>query len=89
MELTFPLRKYGTMTNVIFFHSLKALRKDVTAKLVGISLVLKEYRMVFRAGLRHPCTRDVARVSESVKNHEQQASDFYLSETQATSQVQG
>jgi hypothetical protein len=28
---------------------------------------IKEYRMVFRAGLRDPCTRDVARLSESVK----------------------
>ena len=30
--------------------------------------------MVFRAGLRDPCTRDVARFSESVKIHEPQAS---------------
>jgi hypothetical protein len=36
--------------------------------------LLKEYRMVFRAGLRDPCTRDVARLSESVKILEPQAS---------------
>jgi hypothetical protein len=30
--------------------------------------------MVFRAGLRDPCTRDVARLSESVKILEPQAS---------------
>ena len=32
--------------------------------------------MVFRAGLRDPCTRDVARLSESVKILETQASVF-------------
>ena len=32
--------------------------------------------MVFRAGLRDPCTRDVTRFSESVKVHEPQASVF-------------
>ena len=32
--------------------------------------------MVFRAGSRDPCTRDVARFSESVKIHEPQASVF-------------
>jgi hypothetical protein len=37
---------------------------------------LKEYRMVFRAGLRDPCTRNVARLSESVKIPEPQASVF-------------
>jgi hypothetical protein len=37
---------------------------------------LKEYRMVFRVGLRDPCTRDVARLSESVKILEPQASVF-------------
>ena len=37
---------------------------------------LKKYRMVFRAGLRDPCTRDVARLSESVKILEPQASVF-------------
>ena len=35
-----------------------------------VLLIIKEYRMVFRAGLRDPCTRDVARLSESVKIHE-------------------
>ena len=30
------------------------------------SVILKEYRMVFRAGLRDPWTRDIARLSESV-----------------------
>ena len=29
--------------------------------------LLKEYRMVFHAGLCDPCMRDVARLSESVK----------------------
>ena len=38
--------------------------------------VLKEYRMVFRARLRDPCTRDVVRLSESVKILEPQASVF-------------
>jgi hypothetical protein len=38
--------------------------------------------MVFRAGLRDPCTRDVARLSESVKI-------FTLSESRAISQVHG
>ena len=33
--------------------------------------------MVFRAGLRDPCTRDVARLSESVKILEPQASVFF------------
>ena len=33
--------------------------------------------MVARAGLRDPCTRDVARLSESVKKHEPKASVFY------------
>jgi hypothetical protein len=37
---------------------------------------IKEYRMVFRAGLRDPCTRDVARLSESVKILERQVSVF-------------
>ena len=37
---------------------------------------LKEYRMVFRAGLRDPSTRDVARILESVKILEPQASVF-------------
>ena len=32
--------------------------------------------MVFRAGLRDPCTRDVSRLSESVKILEPQASAF-------------
>jgi hypothetical protein len=32
--------------------------------------------MVFRAGLRDPCTRDVARLSESVKILEPAASVF-------------
>jgi hypothetical protein len=35
---------------------------------------LKEYRMVFRVGLRDPCTRDVARLSEKIL--EPQASVF-------------
>jgi hypothetical protein len=35
---------------------------------------IKEYRMAFRAGLRDPCTRDVAKLSESVKILEPQAS---------------
>jgi hypothetical protein len=35
-----------------------------------------EYRMVFLAGLRDPCTRDVARLLESVKILEPQASVF-------------
>ena len=34
----------------------------------SVSIILKEYRMVFRAGLRDPCTGDVSRLSESVKN---------------------
>ena len=38
--------------------------------------ILKEYRMVFRAGLRDPCARDVARLSESVKILEPQANVF-------------
>ena len=29
---------------------------------------IKEYRMVFRAGLRDPCTRDITRVSKKGKN---------------------
>jgi hypothetical protein len=37
---------------------------------------IKEYRMVFRVGLRDPCTRVVARLSESVKILEPQASVF-------------
>jgi hypothetical protein len=49
--------------------------------------------MVFRAGLRDPCTTDVARHSESVKILEPQASVFLvlltLSESRATSQVHG
>jgi hypothetical protein len=36
----------------------------------------KEYRMVFRAGLCDKCTRDFARLSESVKILEPQASVF-------------
>ena len=42
----------------------------------GGGRILKEYRMVFRARLRDPCTRDVARLSESVKILEPQASVF-------------
>jgi hypothetical protein len=38
--------------------------------------IIKEYRMVFRAGLGDSCTRDVARLSESVKILEPQASVF-------------
>jgi hypothetical protein len=48
--------------------------------------------MVFRAGLRDPCTRDVARLSENVKIRlEPQASVFYFyaSDSRATSQVHG
>jgi hypothetical protein len=37
---------------------------------------MKEYRMVFRAGLCESCTRDVAKLSESVKILEPQASVF-------------
>jgi hypothetical protein len=37
---------------------------------------LKKYRMVFRAGLRDPCTRDVARLSEIVEILEPQSSVF-------------
>ena len=40
---------------------------------IGICMTLKEYRMVFCAGLRDPCTRDVVRLSESVKILEPQA----------------
>ena len=46
--------------------------------------------MGFRAGYRDPCTPSVARVSESVKTHEPHSECiFTLSESQATSQVQG
>ena len=41
--------------------------------------LIKEYRMVFRAGLRDRCTRDVARFLESVKILEPQASVFLRS----------
>jgi hypothetical protein len=34
---------------------------------ISVKCVVKEYRMVFCAGLRYPCTRDVARLLESVK----------------------
>jgi hypothetical protein len=44
--------------------------------------------MVFRVGLRDPCTKDVARLSESVKILEPQAS-VTLSESRATSQMHG
>jgi hypothetical protein len=43
---------------------------------IKYTALLKEYRMVFRAGLRDPCTRVVARLSESVKILEAQASVF-------------
>jgi hypothetical protein len=33
-----------------------------------LTLIIKEYWMVFHAGLCHPCMRDVARVLESVKS---------------------
>jgi hypothetical protein len=39
-------------------------------------MLLKKYRMVFRAGLRDPSTREVARLSESVKILEPQANVF-------------
>jgi hypothetical protein len=41
-------------------------RKNVSCA-QGITRI-KEYRMVFRAGLRDPCTRDVARLSGKRKN---------------------
>ena len=43
--------------------------------MIGRYSLLKEYRMVFRAGSRHPCTRDVARLSESVKTLEPHAGE--------------
>ena len=68
----------------MFFST--SLRKAIwySVKVVHISSaggfppseILKEYRMVFRARLRDPCTRDVARLSESVKILEPQASVF-------------
>ena len=56
-------------------------RTDLTAWSLTKTLMvfcagLKKYRMVFPAGLRDPCTRDVARLSESVKILELQASVF-------------
>jgi hypothetical protein len=42
----------------------------------GKCSIIKEYRMVFRAGLRDPCTRDVARLSEIVKILEPRPSVF-------------
>ena len=46
--------------------------------------------MVFRAGLRDPCTTDVVRISESVKILELQQPSVFLrfpKENRATSQV--
>ena len=45
--------------------------------------------MVFRAGWRDPCTRDVARVSESEKTRAAGECIFTLSESRATFQVHG
>jgi hypothetical protein len=45
--------------------------------------------MAFRARLRDPCTRDVARLSESVKILERRRVYFPLPESRATSQVHG
>ena len=45
--------------------------------------------MVFRAGKRNPCTRDIARVSESEKTQAAGKCIFTLSESRATSQVHG
>ena len=45
--------------------------------MIGIpAYLIKEYRMVFRAGLRDSCMRDVARLSESLKILEPQTSVF-------------
>jgi hypothetical protein len=51
-------------------------RTDVRSKQKVVRHLLKEYQMVFRAGLHDPCTRYVARLSESVKILEPQASVF-------------
>jgi hypothetical protein len=63
----------------------------VNIRSLCISLDRKGIPNVFRAGLRDPYTRDVARLSESVKILELQASVFlrFPKENRATSQVHG
>ena len=65
------------MSHVYYVAILAIVIQNIKFICVGsLSNILKEYRMFFRAGLRDPCTRDVARLSESVKILEPQASVF-------------
>jgi hypothetical protein len=51
---------------------------------------LKKYRMVFRAGLRDPCTRDVARLFGNRRNTRAAVECIFThSESRATAQVHG
>jgi hypothetical protein len=63
MNHTFALNKFDAASTATECNQL------VKAYIKGIA-------NVFRAGLRDPCTRDVARLSESVKILEPQASVF-------------
>jgi hypothetical protein len=66
------------MSHVYYVAILAIVIQNIKFLCVGsLPNILKEYRMVFRAGLRDPCARDVARLSESVKILEPQASVFF------------
>ena len=77
MNHTFALNKFDAASTATECNQL------VKAYIKGIP-------NVFRAGLRDPCTRDVARLSESVKNTRAAGECiFTFSESRATSQVHG
>ena len=66
------------MSHVYYVAILAIVIQNIKFLCVGsLPNILKAYRMVFRAGLRDPCARDVARLSESVKILEPQASVFF------------
>jgi hypothetical protein len=67
--------KLGNMDHsALLRHTARANANQIVCYIPIIIIV--EYRMVFPAGLRDPCTRDVARLSKSVKILEPQASVF-------------
>ena len=72
------------------FNPLVSIVKEVSYEPAHqYNLRIKEYRMIFRAGKHHPCTRDVARPSECIISTSRRLVFFTLSESRSTSRVHG
>jgi hypothetical protein len=78
-----PARMLRTLQKKLFLQSItylvnnKSIMDGMFRFCRRLQRLLKEYRMFsVHAGLRDPCTRDVARLSESVKILDAQASVF-------------